>query len=218
MAQQKVWQMSQLARGQSEKWIRQQYNAAIKAANDRIKTVSKAEYAGRSQAYEFYVKGDLAGAPYVKERGGMTVFKALPRNATREQSLEALRMAERFLGAKTSTARGITAVEREREEALNRMLEDDFRSRDGSGRAPKLTKTEADNILRWMGSEEGKAAKADYDSNQVREAVTKAVISSRSSGSGASVSKLYNDFLQSEQSLADWIEASESNIRGYSQF
>ena len=208
--------MSSAAKGQSERWIRQQYNAAIKAANDRIKTVSKPEYAGKSQAYEFYVKGDLAGAPYVKERGGATVFKALPRGADREQSLEALRMVERFLGAKTSTASGIKAVENERRDILNTMLSEDYKNRGGAGKTPALTKTEADNILRWMGSEEGRAAKANYDSNQVREGIAKAVISSR--GSGQSVSDLYNSFLTSQQTLADWIDTSESSIAAYSNF
>ena len=216
MSQQKIWNMSSAAKGQSERWIRQQYNAAIKAANDRIKTVSKPEYAGKSQAYEFYVKGDLAGAPYVKERGGATVFKALPRGADREQSLEALRMVERFLGAKTSTASGIKAVENERRDILNTMLSEDYENRGGAGKTPALTKTEADNILRWMGSEEGRAAKANYDSNQVREGIAKAVISSR--GSGQSVSDLYNSFLTSQQTLADWIDTSESSIAAYSNF
>lgn len=216
MSQKKIWNMSSAAKGQSERWIRQQYNAAIKAANDRIKTVSKPEYGGKSQAYEFYVKGDLAGAPYVKERGGATVFKALPRGADREQSLEALRMVERFLGAKTSTASGIKAVENERRDILNTMLSEDYENRRGAGKTPALTKTEAENILRWMGSEEGREAKANYDSNQVREGIAKAVISSR--GSGQSVSDLYNSFLSSQQTLADWIENSESSIAAYSNF
>lgn len=216
MAQQKIWNMSTLAKGQSERWIRQQYNAAIKAANDRIKTVSQEKYQGRAQAYEFYVKGDLAGAPYTKQRGGMTVFKALPRGADREQALEALRMAERFLGSKTSTARGIQEVENERISILNDMLSEDFENRGGDGKAPKLTKTEADNILRWMGSEEGRNAKASYDSNQVREAISKSVIANR--GSSSTVSDLYNSFISSQQSLADWINISESNINAYSQF
>lgn len=216
MAQQKIWNMSTLAKGQSERWIRQQYNAAIKAANDRIKTVSQEKYQGRAQAYEFYVKGDLAGAPYTKQRGGMTVFKALPRGADREQALEALRMAERFLGSKTSTARGIQEVENERRSILNDMLSEDFENRGGDGKAPKLTKTEADNILRWMGSEEGRNAKASYDSNQVREAISKSVIANR--GSSSTVSDLYNSFISSQQSLADWINISESNINAYSQF
>lgn len=215
MAERKIWNMSAMAKGQGERWIRQQYNAAIKAANDRIKTITKPEYAGRAQAYEYYVKGDLAGAPYVKQRGGQTVFKALPRGADREQALEALRMVERFLGAKTSTARGIRETEEERRGILNDMLHEDFSNRGGTGSAPSLSKDEAENILRWMGSEEGKAAKADYDSNQVREGIAKATIAGR--GSGKSVSELYQDWLQSEQSLADWIEESEDLI-GYGEF
>lgn len=213
MSQQKIWRMSELSRGQSDKWIRQQYNAAIKAANDRIKTVSQEKYSGRSQAYEYYVKGDLAGAPYVKQRGGATVFKALPRGASRRESLEALRMVERFLGAKTSTAAGIQEVARERESSLNRALEEEWKARGGSGSGPrdKLTREQADNVLRWMGSEEGKAAKAQYDSHQVREAISKAVVAA-GPRSGKTVSNLYNDFKKSQETLADWIFQSESKL------
>ena len=125
-------------------------------------------------------------------------------------------MVERFLGAKTSTASGIKAVENERRDILNTMLSEDYKNRGGAGKTPALTKTEADNILRWMGSEEGRAAKANYDSNQVREGIAKAVISSR--GSGQSVSDLYNSFLTSQQTLADWIDTSESSIAAYSNF
>lgn len=217
MAKQKHYNMSSLAKGRSEKWIRSQYNTAIKAANDRIKTISQPKYEGKAQAYEFYVKGDLAGAPYIKQRGGMTVFKALPRTSSREESLEALRMVERFLGAKTSTAKGITQTERERRNILNDMLSEDYENRGGTGSAPKLTKDEADNILRWMGSEEGRAAKASYDSNQVREGISKAVIAARQTGSGQSVSELYSQWFDSQQTLADWINQSENQI-GYSNF
>lgn len=212
MSQQKIWRMSELSRGQSDKWIRQQYNAAIKAANDRIKTLSKEKYQGRAQAYEYYVKGDLAGAPYVKERGGATVFKALPRAATRRESLEALRMVERFLGARTSTAAGIMEVERQRERGLNVALQEEWEARGGSGAAPELTKQQSDDVLRWMGSEEGKAAKAQYDSHQVREAISKAVISAGRSKSGKRASDLYQDFKASQKTLADWIFQSEAKI------
>ena len=215
MAERKTWNMSGMAKGQGERWIRQQYNAAIKAANDRIKTITKPEYAGRAQAYEYYVKADLNGAPYTKQRGGQTVFKALPRGADREQALEALRMVERFLGAKTSTARGIRETEEKRRGILNDLLHKDFLTRGGSGSAATLFVREAEDILRWMGSEEGKAAKANYDSNQVREGIAKATIAGR--GSSKSVSELYQDWLQSEQSLADWIEESENQI-GYNNF
>ena len=215
MAKQKFWRMSELSAGQSEKWIRQQYNAAIKAANDRIKTLSKAEYAGRAHAYERYVRGDLAGAPYVKERGGATVFKALPKDSSRRESLEALRMVERFLGARTSTAAGIRETERARERGLNTMLEEDYKMRGGSGRAPELSKTDADNILRWLGSPEGRDAKSKFDSHQVREAISKAVIAASDAGDSRSISELYQEFVSSEETLADWIDASENVIGMY---
>ena len=219
MARQKIWKMSELAGGHNERWIRQQYNAAIKAANDRIKTLQKTEYAGKAQAYQYYVKGDLAGAPYTKERGGATVFKALPRGSGRQESLEALRMVERFLGAKTSTASGILEVEKEREKGLQDMLDADFKIHGQTGsKAPQMTKEEKDAVLRWMGSEEGRAAKASFDSHQVREAIAKAVIASRhgrSGGSAPSVNELFQAFDQSQQTLADWIAASENVIGGY---
>ena len=228
MSQQKIWKMSALASGQSEKWIRQQYNAAIKAANDRIKTITKPTYSGRAQAYEYSVKGDLAGAPYVKQRGGATVFKALPKGTDRETSLEALRMVERFLGAKTSTVAGIKETSKKRIGILNKMLEDDFKNRfKKSEGAPKLNKTDAENILQWMGSPEGKDAKADYDSNQVREGVAKAVLAQNKAAQEAAendeifnfktVKELYKAFEKSQKSLADWIRESENQI-GYEGF
>lgn len=217
MAKQKFYNMSSLAAGRSENWVRKQYNAAIKAANDRIKTITQPKYAERAKAYEYFVKSDLSGAPYIKERAGRTEFKALPRDFSFDESLEALRMVERFLGAKTSTASGITATERERRGILNDMLRQDFANSGGTGNAPKLTKDEADNILRWMGSEEGRAAKASYDSNQVREGISKAVIAARKQGSDQSVSELYNQWFNGQQSLADWINQSENQI-GYNNF
>lgn len=217
MAKQKTWNLSALSRGQDEKWIRRAYNNAIKSANDRIKTLSKPEYAGRSQAYEFYVKSDLQGAPYTKERGGNIVFKAIPRSADREQALEALRMVERFLQAKTSTAAGIKAVENQRRDELNKMLQEDHANHGSGGSAPELSKSEADAILRWMGSEEGRAAKASYDSNQTREAITKAYISTRGLADRPSVSELYQNFMESQQTLADWITQSEEDL-GYYDF
>lgn len=219
MARQKIWKMSELAAGHDARWIRQQYNAAIKAANDRIKTLQKAEYTEKAQAYQYYVKGDLAGAPYTKERAGATVFKALPRGAGKQESLEALRMVERFLGAKTSTVAGIREVEREREKGLQDALDADFRIHGQAGaKAPQMTKEEKDAVLRWMGSEEGRAAKASFDSHQVREAIAKAVIAARpgrSGGAAPSVSELFQAFDASQQTLADWIAASENVIGGY---
>lgn len=212
MAQPKEWRMSSLASGQSDRWIRQQYNTAIKAANDRIKTLSQAKYIDRAQAYKYYVKGDLADAPYTKERGGMTVFKALPAGADRGLMMEGLRMVERFLGAKTSTVRGLTQLARERREKLNDVLKDDFKKRGGSGKTPRLTKAECDDVLEWMGSEEGKTAKKDFDSAQTREAISKAVIANR--GSGKSVSDLYSDFKDSQKTMADWLLQAENKL-GY---
>jgi len=219
MAERKIWRMSELAAGQDFKWIRQQYNAAIKAANDRIKTLNKPKYQDKARAYEYYVKGDLAGAPYTKQRGGATVFTALPKGSDKREALEALRMVERFLGAKTSTVAGIKEVERERETALQEVLNSDFEMRgQAGGRPPKLTRQEADNILRWMGSAEGREAKRNFDSHQVRESIMKSVIASRSGrgkGSRKTVGELYKEFDESQQSLADWIAASEKQIGGY---
>ena len=219
MAERKIWRMSELAAGQDYKWIRKQYNAAIKAANDRIKTLNKPKYQDKAQAYEYYVKGDLSGAPYTKQRGGATVFTALPKGSDKKEALEALRMVERFLGAKTSTVAGIKEVERERETALQEVLNSDFEMRgQAGGRPPKLTRQEADNILRWMGSAEGREAKRNFDSHQVREAIMKSMIASRSGrgkGSRKTVGELYKEFDESQQSLADWIAASEATIGGY---
>lgn len=216
MAQQKSYRMSELARGQDERWIRQQYNRAIKAANDRIKTVTKPGSAFResAHAYKHLVEADLKGAPYVKERGGATVFKALPRGSSRGESLEALRRVEAFLGAKTSTVRGIKAVEKSRKESLDSALREQM-----GPDAPQLTDAQKDAVLRWMGSDEGKEAKTKFDSHQVREAISKAVIASGDRDPGiAGVMSLYEDFEQSQQTMADWIYSSEELIASMAEF
>jgi len=74
-------------------------------------------------------------------------------------------------------------------------------------------------VLRWLGSAEGQSARREFDSHQVREAIAKRVISNRIAGVKQSISQIYNEFLQSEQTWADYISASEnilaSSMRGF---
>lgn len=217
MARAKQYEMSKVAQGHSIDWIRRQYNTAIKAANDRIKTLQKTQYRDHANAYKFLVRDDLTGAPFTKQRGGATVFKALPKKTgnaltDRAMAMEGLRAVERFLGAKTSTVRGIKEVVTERRAELQRVLSEEWAERGGKGSAPKLTDTEADNILYWLGSEEGKEAKKQFDSNQVRDAVNLAVVAERKDGQSKTISELYNEFMSSGKSMGDWIRESENRL------
>lgn len=210
MAQRKIYDMSKNASGQSIDWLRRQYRLAQKAANDRIKTTTKnAALREHAQAYNHIVRNDLQGKKYISEKDGVSRFAGLGKKASRAELMEALKAAERFLGSRTSTAGGIRELIEERRKNLNDYLQEDWENRGGSGSAPKLSKDEADNILRWLGSPEGQAAKRDFDSHQVREAIAKKVIANRLSGTKQSVSQIYNEFVQSELTFADYISESE---------
>lgn len=220
MPQRKIYDMSKNAAGQSIGWLRRQYRLALKAANDRIKTTMRnPELREHAQAYNHIVQSDLAGKKYISEKDGISRFAGLGRKSSRAEVLEALKAAERFLGSRTSTAGGIRELMKERRKNLNDYLQDDWANRGGEGPAPELTKQEADNVLRWLGSAEGQAARREFDSHQVREAIAKRVISNRIAGVKQSISQIYNEFLQSEQTWADYIAASEnilsSSMRGF---
>lgn len=214
MAQRKVYEMSKLAAGQSASWLQRQYRLALKAANDRIKTTTgRAELREHAQAYEKIIRGDLMDKKYIAEnKQGVARFVGLGKGASKAELLEALKAAERFLGAKTSTARGIKETLQERRQALNDYVKEDWENRGGAGPAPELSKDDADNILRWLGSPEGQEAKRNFDSHQVREAIAKRVIADRMRGDRRDVSAIYNDFMTGNKTWADYIRSSEKEI------
>lgn len=193
------------------------FSTALKAANDRIRTLTKPENITSAQAYKYNVE-PLRGASYIKTRADkrsgreMTVFtqpKAPGKGASKTdqkryeaQLREAVSNVKQFLAAKTSTVAGIKEIKAERRAQLDEMINASTGSEGGTG----LSDADKDAILRWMGSPDGKDAMSKFDSHQVREAITTAIMANRSTGGTSSVQQLFNDFSQSQQTFADWID------------
>lgn len=196
------------------------FATALKAANDRIKTLTKPENITSAQAYKYNVE-PLRGASYIKTRADkksgreMTVFtqpKAPGKGASKAdqkryeaQLREAVSNVKQFLAAKTSTVAGIKEIKAERRAQLDEMINASMGGEGGTG----LSDADKDAILRWMGSPDGKDAMSKFDSHQVREAITTAVMANRSSGERTSIQQLFNEFSQSQQTFADWIDSNQ---------
>ena len=216
------------------------YGSALKAANDRIKTLTKEQYADRAQAYKYLVK-PLEGAAYIKTRPTdkgkknareITVFtqpKAPGKNATQTERAQykamlkqAVAQTQAFLGARTSTVAGIKELEAERRSRLDDLIRERARQTNPGSKAAAegsgLSNADKDAILRWMGSADGKATMAEYDSNQVRDAVTEAIVLERQKGGSRSISELYEEFKAKEDTFADWIAESEALLTAMSIF
>ena len=210
--------------GMSIKQLKSFFGTALKAANDRIRTLTKPDNITGAQAYKYNVE-PLRGAGYIKTRTDkasgreMTVFtqpKAPRRGASEAeqkrygaQLREAVSQVKRFLSAKTSTVAGIKEVQQERRAQLDDLMND---RGIGGGAGTGLSNDDKDAILRWMGSPEGRDAMSKFDSHQVREGITTAVIANRSTGQQTSVSSLFNQFEQSQQTFADWIDSNETML------
>lgn len=196
------------------------FSTALKAANDRIKTLTKPENITSAQAYKYNVE-PLRGASYIKTRADkksgreMTVFtqpKAPGKGASKAdqkryeaQLREAVSNVKQFLAAKTSTVAGINEIKAERRAQLDEMINASMGGEGGSG----LSDADKDAILRWMGSPDGKDAMSKFDSHQVREAITTAVMANRATGERTSIQQLFNEFSQSQQTFADWIDSNQ---------
>lgn len=189
--------------------LRRFYSTAIKAANDRIETLTKAANIGGAQAYKYIVQ-PLQGASYIKQRGGATVFKSPGRKADASILKEAITQVQRFLAAKTSTVAGIKEVQAERRKYIDQIMNEERRRR---GSAPEggsgLSEKDKDAILRWLGSPEGKEAKQNFDSNNLVEAITKAMVTNRAGGGGASPLDLWRQFEERQSGLLEWIREND---------
>ena len=208
--------------GMSIRQLKSFFATAAKAANDRIRTLTKPKNITGAQAYKYNVE-PLCGAGYIKTRTDkssgreMTIFtqpKAPRRGASEAeqkryeaQLREAVSQVKRFLSARTSTVAGIKEVQQERRAQLDDLLNE---RGIGGGNGTGLSNDDKDAILRWMGSPEGRDAMSKFDSHQVREGITTAMIANRSSGQQTSVTSLFNEFEQSQQTFADWIDSNES--------
>lgn len=172
------------------------YSQWIKAANERIRYTNLPKNKEHAQAYKFLVK-PLEGASYVKEnKRGEIVFKALPKNAPARDIREAFRKVTDFLGAKTSTASGITEVLQERRDNIREFA------------GVELSDDKADSLLRFLGSPEGKKAMDKYDSDMIIEAIGKDL----KRGGNETVLERWQAWEQSGKTLADWMSENADDV------
>lgn len=178
-------------RGVSTKSVRAAYNKLIKVANERIKVITKQENVGHAHAYSNYVE-PMMGAQFVKTNAqGNVIFKSPGRGASRNDLAQALLAVQRFMGARTSTVSGIKEVIEERRARIRQDM-------------PNISKEEADAILIWLGSEEGRAAKENFESNQIKQAMAKAAHAAGAT-TQSDLSRLWHEHLQRNETTADWI-------------
>lgn len=179
--------------------MRRLYNSWKTAANERIKTSAKPKNVEHASAYKHVVK-PLKGAPYMGQRGDLTVFRAIPKDASARQVREAYNKMAEFMSAKTSTVSGMMQVMDERRQNI----------RDITGTS--LSNAQADSLLRFLGSPEGKEALSKYDSDLVVQALSMDMEASPGAGS---VLERWQAWESSGASLADWIAENEG---GYEEF
>lgn len=184
------------------KSMRKLYAAWRKTANERIRVITKPEHISGSQAYKYQVQ-PLKGAPYIAEKNGRTIFGALNRKASEREVREAFRKLTDFLGSRTSTVAGIKAVKEERLQNVREMTGSD------------LSASDAESLLRFLGSPEGKEAMQQYDSDMVVEAIGKA-LGNKPLASGETILDRWRAWKASEQTLAEWID--ENDGVEYSSF
>lgn len=179
--------------------MRKLYNQWKQTANERIKTITKPRYEEKAQAYR-HIVAPLSGAPYTGERHGRTVFRALPKSAGKREIREAFNKLTDFLKAKTSTVKGIKEVEKEHINII----------KDITGTSGKLSDSDAERLLRFLGSEEGKIMNQHYDSDQIVTALAMSM-SNNPLGVDESVYDRLLEFEESGMTVADWMREHDAD-------
>lgn len=156
-------------------------------ANYRIERLGK--YRDESEAYKRLAS--YIGSPYLHE-GDYLQFK-IPETANVRQKMnqiiQSILIVEKFMSAKTSTAKGIERVKRNR----RKWVRDHF---DGFSK-----NKEADDFLKFLGSDEIKEQKKIYDSNIVVKALA---IGSKNQPS-KKLKEMYDDFKKSKKSWGGFL-------------
>lgn len=179
--------------------MRKLYNSWKAAANERIKTTASDRNIEHASAYKHIIK-PMKGAPYMGQRGDKTVFRAIPKNASDRQVREAFYKMADFMASKTSTVSGIQSVMQERRQNIAELA------------GVNLSAGQADSLLRFLGSPEGKEAMSKFDSDLV---VTALSVDMASNPGDMSVLERWREWESSGESLADWIAENEG---GYDEF
>lgn len=156
-------------------------------ANYRIERLGK--YRDESEAYKRLAS--YIGSPYLHE-GDYLQFK-IPETANVRQKMnqiiQSILIVEKFMSAKTSTAKGIERVKRNR----RKWVRDHF---DGFSKNKG-----ADEFLKFLGSDEIKEQKKIYDSN----IVVKALASGSKNQPSKKLKEMYDDFKKSKKSWGGFL-------------
>ena len=157
-------------------------NDVFRKANYRIARLG--DMRKESEAYKRLRK--YTGSPYVNEGEYMT-FK-IPDTADKRQKmnqlLQSIRIADKFLFSKTSTATGIERVKRARRKWLRENFDGFSKNKD------------ADDFLKFLGSDTIKEQKKTFDSNII---VTALVIADKNQ-SNKKIKEIYEDFKKTGKS------------------
>lgn len=164
-------------------------------ANYRIERLGK--YRSESEAYKRLTA--YIGSPYLHE-GDYLQFK-IPETSDALQKANQLRQSiavvEKFIAEKTSTATGIEKVKRNRRKWIRQNFDGFSKNKD------------ADDFLKFLGSDEIKEQKKTYDSNIVVQALA---IADKNQPS-KKLKEIYNDFKNSKKSWGGFLIEQEQEYK-----
>lgn len=164
-------------------------------ANYRIARLGKK----RSESAAYEKLKSYAGSPYLQEQEYLK-FKIPETENIRQkmnQLIQSIGIAEKFLSAETSTAKGIERVKRNRRKWVRQNF-DGFTSN-----------KDADDFLRFLGSPEIQEQKQIFDSNIIVEAIATASKNQPSK----KLQEIYRDFKESGKSWGGFIIDQEQEYK-----
>lgn len=157
-------------------------NDVFRKANYRIMRLG----AMRKESEAYKRLRTYTGSPYVNEDEYMT-FK-IPETSDKSQKTnqlrQAIRIADKFLFSKTSTATGIERVNRERRKWLRENFDGFSKNKD------------ADDFLKFLGSDVIKEQKKTFDSN----IIVTALANADKNQSNKKIKEIYEDFKKTGKS------------------
>jgi hypothetical protein len=164
-------------------------------ANYRIERLGK--YRGESEAYKRL--SSYIGSPYLHE-GDYLQFK-IPETGDALQKANQLRQSiavvEKFIAAKTSTATGIEKVKRNRRKWIRQNFDGFSKNKD------------ADDFLKFLGSDEIKEQKKIYDSN----IVVKALAIADKNQPSKKLKEIYDNYKKSKKSWGGFLIEQEQEYK-----
>lgn len=164
-------------------------------ANYRIVRLGKK----RSESVAYEKLKSYIGSPYLQERDYLKFKLPETENIRKKmnQLIQSIGIAEKFLSAETSTAKGIERVKRNR----RKWVRSNF---DGFS-----TNEEADNFLNFLGSPEIQEQKQIFDSN----IIVDAIVTASKNQPSKKLQEIYRDFKESGKSWGAFIIEQEQEYK-----